>query len=347
MLERERFYIGGRWVEPAAARPFAVVDPATEEPIARIALGSAEDVDRAVAAARAAFEGWSCSTPGERAALFQRIIEIYRRRYEELVEAVSREMGAPVAFARGAQVAAGLGHLAEAAKVLPRFPFQEVRGSTAIVHEPVGVCALITPWNWPLNQVACKVAPALAAGCTMVLKPSELAPLSALLFAEILDEAGVPPGVFNLVNGDGATVGEALSAHAGVDMVSFTGSTRAGIAVARAAAATVKRVTQELGGKSANVVLDDADLARAVAAGVRGCFGNAGQSCNAPTRMLVPRAQHEAALEVARAAAAKVKVGAPFAEGTTMGPVVSRRQWERVQGLIQRGLEEGATLVTG
>jgi len=347
MLERSRFYIGGRWVEPAAPHPFDVVDPATEEPVARIQLGSAADVDRAVAAARAAFEGYSQSTPAERAALLQRIVEVYRRRYGELAEAVSREMGAPLGLSKGAQVAAGLGHLAEAATLAGTFPFQSMRGSTAIVHEPVGVCGLITPWNWPLNQLACKVAPALAAGCTMVCKPSELAPLSALLLAEILEEAGVPAGVFNLVAGDGPAVGEALAAHPGVDMVSFTGSTRAGIAVARAAAATVKRVTQELGGKSANLILDDADLARAVAGGVKTCFVNSGQNCNAPSRMLVPRAQHEAALEVARAAAERFKVGNPFAEGTTMGPVVSRAQWERIQGLIRRGLDEGARLVTG
>ena len=347
MQERLQFYIDGRWVDPAEARPFEVIDPATEKPIARIALGSAKDVDLAVAAARRAFPAFSQTSREERLALLRAIAAAYPKRYDELAETISREMGAPLWLAKAAQAATGLGHLNQTIQVLEGYPFEEQRGTTRIRREPVGVCGFITPWNWPVNQIMCKVAPALAAGCTMVLKPTELAPLNAILLAEILHEAGVPAGVFNLVNGDGPTVGQALASHPDVDMVSFTGSTRAGIDVARAAAPTVKRVTQELGGKSANVILDDADLAAAVGGGLMGCVLNSGQSCNAPTRMLVPAALHDQAVAIAKAAAEGVRVGDPFAATTRIGPVVSEGQWKKIQGLIQKGIDEGATLVTG
>ena len=347
MQDRLQFYIGGKWVDPVVPKSLDVIDPAHEEPFARISLGSAADVDKAVAAARQAFESFSRTGKEERIALLQKILELYQKRYGDVVEAISREMGAPLKFSKNAQAACGIAHFSNAIGMLKEFSFHHVKGTTAIVYEPVGVCGLITPWNWPVNQIACKVAPALAAGCTMVLKPSEIAPMSALLIAEILHEAGVPPGVFNLVNGDGPTVGEAMSAHPGIDMMSFTGSTRAGIAVAKAAANTVKRVAQELGGKSANIILDDADLAKAVAGGVMGCMGNSGQSCNAPTRMFVPRAKQDQAASIAKAAAEKIKVGDPFAEDTNMGPVVSQLQFEKIRALIKKGIEEGATLVTG
>jgi aldehyde dehydrogenase (NAD+) len=347
MNDCRNFYIDGKWVSPAERRDFAVVNPATEEPIATISLGSAADVDRAVAAAKKAFETYSETSVEERLALLQRIIEVYKAKSSEMAEAISAEMGAPVSLARKAQAPAGLAHLAEVAKVLGQFKFEELKGSTLMRKEPIGVCGLITPWNWPMNQIACKVGPALAAGCTMVLKPSELAPLSAYLFAQILDAAGVPAGVFNLVNGDGPTVGAAIASHPDVAMVSFTGSTRAGVAVATAAAPTVKRITQELGGKSANIILDDADLGKAVREGVQTCFRNTGQSCNAPTRMLVPRSRMAEAASVAKQEAEATKVGDPRSEGTTIGPLVSRAQFEKVQRLIRQGIDEGATLVTG
>jgi aldehyde dehydrogenase (NAD+) len=347
MQERLQFYIDGRWVDPVEGRPFDVIDPSTEEPIARIALGSAKDVDLAVAAARRAFESYSQTTREERLALLQAIVQEYQKRYNEIAETISREMGAPLWLAKAAQAATGLGHLTQTIEVLRDYPFEEVRGATLIRHEPVGVCGFITPWNWPVNQIMCKVAPALAAGCTMVLKPTELAPLNALLLAEVFDAARVPAGVFNLVNGDGPTMGQAIASHPDVDMVSFTGSTRAGIEVARAAAPSVKRVTQELGGKSANIILDDADFATAVGGGVMGCALNSGQSCNAPTRMLVPASRHDEAVAIAKAAAEAIQVGDPFAEGTRIGPVVSETQWRKIQGLIEKGIEEGATLVTG
>ena len=347
MQERLQFYIGGRWVDPSEPRTLDVLNPANEEVIGRIALGGAKDVDLAVAAARDAFESWSRTTREERLAVLERIAAGYQARYEELAQTISREMGAPIWLARAAQAATGIMHLRQTIEVLKSYTFEEVRGTTLIAREPIGVCGFITPWNWPVNQIMCKVAPALAAGCTMVLKPSEIAPFNAILVAEILHEAGVPAGVFNLVNGDGPGVGQAIASHPGVDMVSFTGSTRAGILVAKAAADTVKRVTQELGGKSANIILDDADFAKAVGGGVTGCFLNSGQSCNAPTRMLVPAARQAEAIEIAKAAAAAVKVGDPFAEGTTIGPVVSEAQWNKIQGLIQKGIDEGATLVTG
>jgi len=347
MREHVQFYIGGEWVDPAEPRPLDVIDPSTEEPIGRISLGGQKDVERAVAAARKAFESYSRTSRQERIELLRRIATAYQARYEELAETISREMGAPIWLSKAAQAATGLMHLNQTIGILERFEFEEQRGTTRIVKEPVGVCALITPWNWPVNQIMCKVVPALAAGCTVVLKPSEVAPLNAMILAEIFHAAEVPPGVFNLVNGDGPTVGEALASHPGIDMVSFTGSTRAGIQVAKAAAPTVKRVAQELGGKSANIVLDDADLAKAVAAGVTGCFLNSGQSCNAPTRMFVPAGRHDEAVRIAKTAAESMKVGDPFTPGTNLGPVVSRAQWEKIQRLIQAGIDEGASLVTG
>ena len=323
MSHHLKFLIDGRWVEPAVPVALDVIDPATEEAFTQIALGSAEDVDRAFLAARAAFPAFSLWSKDERLALLRRILAAYEARYEEIAQAVSREMGAPLAFARDSQAAAGKAHLVATIEALEDFVFTERRGTTMVVREPVGVCALITPWNWPLNQIVCKVAPAIAAGCTMVLKPSEIAPVSGIIFAEVMEAAGTPAGVFNLVNGTGPDVGQVMAGHPGVDMVSFTGSTRAGVIVAKAAADTVKRVAQELGGKSANIILPDAELQRAVSEGVVSCFGNSGQSCDAPTRMLVPRDRHDEALGIARVAAEALKVGDPRAVGTDLGP---RRQ---------------------
>src|SRR6202789_1176369 len=347
MKDCRQFYIDGKWVDPAEAHDFAVINPATEQPIATISLGSSADVDRAVAAAKRAFESYSETSPDERLKLLRRIIEIYQSKIDEMADTISQEMGAPSSLARQAQAPAGLAHLLEIVKVLEHFKFEELKGSTLMRKEPIGVCGLITPWNWPMNQIVCKVAPALAAGCTMVLKPSEMAPLSGYLFAQILHEAAVPPGVFNLVNGDGPTVGAAISSHPDVAMVSFTGSTRAGVAVATAAAPTVKRVTQELGGKSANILLEDADFENAVKQGVQECFRNTGQSCNAPTRMLVPRSRMAAAAATAKQTAEATKVGDPFAEGTSVGPLASKAQFDKVQRLIEKGVEEGANLVSG
>lgn len=347
MTDTRKFYIDGRWVDPVAPRTLEVINPATEEAFATISVGGAADVDKAVAAARKAFETYSMTTREERLALLRRIVEVYTKRQDEVAEIITKEMGAPLWFSKAAQARTGLGHLGAVIEVLERYTFERMHKSTMMRREPIGVCGFITPWNWPINQIATKVVPALAAGCTMVLKPSEVAPLSAHLWAEILAEAGVPAGVFNLVDGDGAGVGQAISSHPGVDMVSFTGSTRAGVAVAIAAAPTVKRVTQELGGKSANIVLDDADLKRAVTAGVQSCFYNSGQSCNAPTRMLVTRKQHDDAVAIAREVADAVKVGDPMADGVMLGPVVSDVQFKRIQGLIQKGIDEGAKLVAG
>lgn len=347
MKDQLQFYIDGQWVDPTISRTLEVVNPSTEQPIARISLGSAADVDLAVKAARRAFESYSQTRREERLALLARVLEVYQRRYGDFVQTISQEMGAPLWLSKAAQAATGVAHLATTIEVLKQFPFEHVQGTTAIVHEPVGVVGMITPWNWPVNQIMCKVAPALAAGCTMVLKPSEIAPLNAILMAEVLHEAGVPPGVFNLVNGDGPGVGEALSAHPGIDMMTFTGSTRAGIAVAKAAADSVKRVAQELGGKSANIVLEDADLQKAVTQGVQACFTNSGQSCNAPTRMFVPRALHAQAAAIAKAVAGAVTVADASAEGMHMGPVASEAQFHKIQALIQKGLDEGATLVAG
>lgn len=342
-----QLFIGGAWVEPAEGRTLPVVDPATEEAFATVAAGSRADVDRAVGAAAEAFGAYSESTREDRLALLDRIVEVYERRAPDLAQVLSQEMGAPAGLAAKAQVPSGLAHFVEVRRVLESYPFEELRGRTMIRREPAGVCALITPWNWPLNQIAAKVAPALAAGCTMVLKPSEVAPLNAVLFAEVLEEAGVPRGVFNLVQGTGPTVGAALAAHPRVEMVSFTGSTRGGIAVAHAAADSVKRVHQELGGKSANIVLDDADLGRAVKHGVRSVMVNSGQSCNAGTRLLVPADRQEEIVDLARAVLDKVTVGPPDAKGTVIGPVVSEAQFDKVQGLIQQGIDEGARLVAG
>lgn len=347
MSNADRFYIDGRWVEPASPSWFDVIDPATETVVERLALGDATDVDRAVAAARKALPGYARTSVAERIALLQRIVSIYERRQEEFAQAMRVEMGAPITFSRKFQVPRGWLHLNQLIDVLQRFQFEETRGTTLIRHEPVGVCGLITPWNWPINQIVVKVGPALAAGCTMVLKPSEYSPLSSLLFAQVLDEAGVPPGVFNLVNGDGPGVGAALSAHPDIDMLSFTGSTRAGVLVARSAADTVKRVAQELGGKSANILLDDVDLQDAVTRGVAACFTNSGQSCSIPTRMLIPRHLMDDAIQIARAAAEGYSVGPTTDENTQLGPLVNRAQWRRVQGLIQSAIDEGAQLVTG
>jgi aldehyde dehydrogenase (NAD+) len=347
MKDCRQFYIDGKWVNPTQTHDLEVINPATEEPIATISLGSVSDLDRAVAAAKQAFESYSETTVHDRLALLTRIVEVYKSRMEEMAQTISQEMGAPISLSRAAQAPAGLAHLLEIVKVLGDFNFEEVHGSTLMRKEPIGVCGLITPWNWPMNQIVCKVAPAIAAGCTIVLKPSELAPLSAYLFAQILHEAGVRPGVFNLVNGDGPTVGAAMSSHPDIAMVSFTGSTRAGVAVAAAAAPTVKRVTQELGGKSANIILDDADLANAVEEGVRSCFRNSGQSCNAPTRMLVPRSKMAEAVKAALRAADATNVGDPFSESTHLGPLINRVQFDKVQRLIAKGIEEGATPVSG
>ncbi|HUE44436.1 MAG TPA: aldehyde dehydrogenase family protein [Candidatus Sulfotelmatobacter sp.] len=347
MKDARQFYIDGKWVAATKPRDFPVINPATEEQIATISLGSAADVDKAVAAAKRAFESFSETTLEQRRELLQRIVAVYKAKSQEMAQAISSEMGAPLAFAKAAQVGAGLAHFLEILRVLDHFAFEEVRGTTLFRKEPIGVCALITPWNWPMNQVVAKAAPALAAGCTMVLKPSELAPLSAYLFAQILDEAKVPAGVFNLVNGDGPTVGAALSTHPDIAMVSFTGSTRAGVAVATAAAPSVKRVTQELGGKSANIILDDANFAAAVKEGAVSCFRNTGQSCNAPTRMLVPKSRMAEAAEAAKQAAVETQVGDPLAATTNLGPLSGQAQFEKVARLIQKGIDEGAKLVAG
>jgi aldehyde dehydrogenase (NAD+) len=347
MHDCKRFFIDGEWIAPAGRRELDVIDPATEQPTGSVMLGTAEDVDRAVTAARAAFESYSLTTREERIALFERIVHAYERHMPRLSRAISDEMGAPLELALRAQAGAGLRHLTTALSILKDFEFEESLGSTRLFREPIGVCGLITPWNWPMNQISCKVAPALATGCTVVLKPSESAPLSAQVFAEILEEAGAPAGVFNLVHGDGAVVGDAIARHPGIDMVSFTGSTRAGVLVARAAADTVKRVSQELGGKSANIILPDADLAAAVEVGIAAVMVNSGQSCVAPSRMLVPTQLYEEATMIAKAVAERSIVGDPKAPGITMGPVASRAQFEKIQILLQQGIEEGARLVTG
>jgi aldehyde dehydrogenase (NAD+) len=347
MMEKLKFYIDGAWVNPAAPSTLGIVNPATEETFAQISLGSRQDVDRAVTAARRAFATYSETSVEDRLTYLRKIIEGFRARLPELARMMTLEMGAPITFATQRQATVALFHFEEAAQVLARYQFEERMGNGIIRREPIGVCGLITPWNWPLNQVASKVAPALATGCTVVLKPSEIAPLSSMLFAEIVHDAGVPAGVFNLVNGDGPTVGEAIAAHPQIDMVSFTGSTTAGVRVAKLAADTVKRVAQELGGKSANIILSDADLKTAVIDGVHACYTNAGQNCQSPTRMLIPRAQRDAAFEAAREAVDTIRLGDPLDPKSTMGPLVSQAQFEKVQDLIQSGLDEGATLVAG
>ena len=347
MDNARKFYIDGAWVDPVAPAYLDVIDPSNEEAFEQVAVGSAADVDRAVAAARAAFPSYSRTSREDRLALLERVLAAYKARYEQVAQTLSREMGAPIALARNAQAAIGVGHLTQMVATLRDYQFDEVRGGTLITKEPIGVCGLITPWNWPINQIVCKVAPALAAGCTMVLKPSEIAPLNAIIFAEALHEAGVPKGVFNLVNGDGPTVGAAMSAHPGIDMMSFTGSTRAGILVAKAAADTVKRVSQELGGKSANILLPDVDFRTAVTKGVAGVFNNSGQSCNAPTRMFVPADRGDEVNAIARQAASTFTVGDPKDEANKLGPVVSRVQFDKIQDLIQSGIDEGAQVLIG
>ena len=342
-----RFYLDGRWVPARHCGDFQIENPATEQPIGVMAMGTAEDVGRAVGAARRAFPDYSRSTPTDRIALLERALAAYQERYDEIACAIRDEMGAPISLARGSQAGIGVGHLKTMIRILRDFRFEERQGSTRLILEPAGVCGMITPWNWPINQIACKVVPALAAGCTMVLKPSEYAPLSAALWADVMHEAGVPPGVFNLVYGDGPVAGATLSAHSDIDLISFTGSTRAGVEVARSAAPTVKRVHQELGGKSPNLILGDADLVPAIRASVRHAFQNSGQSCNAPTRLLVPRQYQQAVETLACTAATEVSVGDPCDPATCMGPLVSRIQFDRVQQFIARGIAEGARLLIG
>lgn len=342
-----QFYINGAWVDPVTPETLDVINPATEETAAVISVGSAADVDKAVAAARAAFPKHAETPVAQRVELMTEIRETYKKRFDDIADAIQTEMGAPTSLARGAQAMVGLGHLKAAIRSLENHEFEYKHGDFIIRHEPIGVCGLITPWNWPINQIVSKLGPCIASGCTAVLKPSEIAPLSAMVIAEVMHEAGVPAGVFNMVNGFGPVVGEAMSAHPDIDMMSFTGSTRGGIAVAKASAETVKRVSQELGGKSANIVLDDAAFAESVSSGVHNCMSNTGQSCNAPTRMLVPASRHAEALEIAKAAAEETVVGDPKAEDTVIGPLVSDVQFDKVQALIEKGIEEGATLVTG
>jgi aldehyde dehydrogenase (NAD+) len=345
--DNRQFYIDGAWVDPVESKELKVINPATEEVAGVISMGSSKDVDRAVMAARRAFDSYSRTTPAERLALMERMLAAYKAHYDEIAQAISIEMGAPMTLSKGSQTRIGVGHISAMIDVLKTFKFEEMRGTVRLVQEPVGVCALITPWNWPMNQVAAKVVPALAAGCTMVLKPSEYSPFSAVIWAKVMHEAGVPAGVFNLINGDGQGVGAPLSSHREVDMVSFTGSTRAGTEVAKNAAASVKRVHQELGGKSPNVLLDDADFERAVKQSVLHVFQNSGQSCNAPTRMLVPAAKLAEVEAIAKRVAESVITGDPASEKTNLGPLVSKVQFERVEGYIAKGIAEGAKVVIG
>jgi aldehyde dehydrogenase (NAD+)/3-succinoylsemialdehyde-pyridine dehydrogenase len=348
MRNYQKFYINGQWVTPEGAGELGVINPSTEDVAGVIALGTADHVNQAVAAAKKAFDSWSQTTREERVEVLERVCAVYQARLNDMAEAVSDEMGAPLEIlAKPAQAPAGLGHFMTATAILKDYSFEDQMGTTTILREPVGVCGLITPWNWPINQIACKVAPALAAGCTMVLKPSEVAPFSGYLLAEILDEAGVPAGVFNLVNGDGPGVGAPLSAHPDIDFISFTGSTRAGTMISKAAADTVKRVALELGGKSANILLDDANFEEAVAHGVISMMTNSGQSCNAPSRMLVPESRLEEVEAIARAACEHVVVGDSRDATTTMGPLASKMHFDKVQGMIKAGMEEGAKLVCG
>lgn len=346
MREYLQFFIDGDWVDPEQPATLDVDNPRTEQVSGRIALGSAADVDKAVRAARGAFPAWSATSREDRLAVLGAIMAEYQKRMGDLADAVGEEMGAPPGLAGGPQVNLGLGHLAAAIEALTHFEFESDRGATRVIKEPIGVCGLITPWNWPLNQIAAKVYPALAAGCTMVLKPSEVAPYSGQIFTEIISAAGIPAGVYNMVFGDGPGVGAAISSHPGIDMVSFTGSTRAGIEVARNAAPTVKRVSQELGGKSPNIVLDDEAFAKGVAAGVSAMMLNSGQSCNAPSRMLVPNSRMDEAIAIAREVGAAVTVG-DLEDKTAIGPVASKVQFDKIQGLIQQGVDAGADLVVG
>ncbi|MFC4241996.1 aldehyde dehydrogenase family protein [Gryllotalpicola reticulitermitis] len=344
---QEQLFIDGVWVDPGSDSRIEVRNPADDSVIARIADGGLDDVELAVAAARRALAAWSASSRDERLGILHRMADAYERRIPDLGAAVMAEMGAPKRLAYGSQAEIGLIHIRDTIATLESFIFESTERNTTIRREPIGVCALITPWNWPLHQIMCKVGPALATGCTMVLKPSELAPLDAVIFAEVLEEAGVPAGVFNLLQGTGVRVGQALAAHPSVDLVSFTGSTRGGVAVAAAAAPTVKRVTQELGGKSPNLILEDADFERSVRDGVAFCYINSGQSCDAATRMLVPADRVDEAARIAADEARTFVTGDPAAEGTQLGPLVSRAQWERVQRLIEAGVDEGAELVEG
>jgi aldehyde dehydrogenase (NAD+) len=346
MIDKRQFYINGAWVNPAKANDYPVINPSTEEQCAVISLGDQADTDAAVAAAKAAFDGWSQTSKAERTKLLQNLLEIYKARSEEMAQAMSAEMGAPIDLSRNQQVGAGSWHLDGFLKAFEKFEFDEdFTASEMTLREPIGVCALITPWNWPMNQIVLKAVPALATGCTMILKPSEIAPLSGLLFAEFVDEAGFPKGVFNMVNGDGVGVGSQLSSHADVDMVSFTGSTRAGIAISKAAADSLKRVSLELGGKGANIIFEDADPKAAKAGAIR-CFRNSGQSCNAPTRMLVHSSRYDEAVEMAAEVANNTHVGPASEEGKHIGPVVSEAQFNKIQGLIEVGMDE-AKLVAG
>ncbi|MBT3672638.1 MAG: aldehyde dehydrogenase family protein [Porticoccaceae bacterium] len=347
MKDLRKFYINGEWVDPTHSNDLQVENPANEEMVATISLGGETDVNLAVAAAKRAFASYSQISVEERIALMEKLLQIYMDRYDEMSVAISVEMGAPISFATAAQADCGRGHINAALEALKQFEFERQVGTTRIVKEPIGVCGFITPWNWPINQISCKVAPALATGCTMVLKPSEIAPISGYLFTEIMHQAGFPAGVYNMVNGDGPNVGAVIAGHPDVDMVSFTGSTRAGILVAQAAAPTVKRVTQELGGKSPNIIFEDADLESAVSGGIINMMSNTGQSCNAPSRMLVQSSVYDRAVEIAKQAAENVAVDEPTSQGWHIGPLSSRVQFEKVQGLIEKGISEGAKLVTG
>lgn len=347
MKDYRKFYINGAWVNPTVARDFPVINPATEQEIAIISLGNSTDVDMAVSAARKAFSTYGFSSVEQRIALLEALLKQYMDNYDAMAHAISLEMGSPIDFAIAAQADCGKGHIESTLAALKEFEFERQLGNATIVKEPIGVCGFITPWNWPINQIACKVAPALATGCTMVLKPSEIAPLSAQLFTQMIHDAGYPAGVYNMVNGDGMGVGSAISSHKDIDMVSFTGSTRAGIAIAKSAADTVKRVAQELGGKSPNIILDDANIEKVVKRGVLGCMSNTGQSCNAPTRMLVPASQYQKAIEIAKATLDSVKVGDPAKSGNHIGPLVSEMHFNKVQSMIQMGIDEGATLLGG
>jgi aldehyde dehydrogenase (NAD+) len=347
MREMLQHYINGQWVNSQGGRRHEVINPATEAPCAAITLGTAADVEAAVAAAKAAGPAFAATSKAERLALLGKILAAYMPRAADMAKTISEEMGCPISVATAYQAALGAGHLQSTMAALEAFHFEEANGTHQLVYEPIGVVGLITPWNWPLNQIVAKVAPALAAGCTMVLKPSEVAPGNAYIFAEIMHAAGVPPGVFNLVNGDGPGVGEALSRHPDVAMMSFTGSTRAGVAVAKAAADTVKRVHQELGGKSPSIILDDADLQAAVIGNMQSLLVNSGQSCNAPTRMLVPASLHDAAVAIAKAVVDQAQLGDPAKEGMHLGPVANVNQFSKIQGLIAQGVQEGATLAAG
>lgn len=343
----DQFYINGQWVNPVTAKSLDVINPSDESVCARISIGSSADVDAAAAAAKTAFESFGQSSREERIDMLGAILEAFQKNYNDVADAISEEMGAPTKLSVDSQAACGIGHIATALEVLKTYKFQETMGNSRVFKEPIGVCGLITPWNWPINQITCKVAPAIAVGCTMILKPSEVAPLSAYVFTKIMEEAGVPAGIYNMINGDGPGVGTSMSSHPDIDMMSFTGSTRAGTLVAQNAAPSVKRVTQELGGKSANIILDDVDLESAVTRGVMHMFNNSGQSCNAPSRMLVPASKLKKVEAIAAAVAKAAVVGDPKADGTTMGPVVSEVQYDKIQGLIQKGIDEGATLVCG